>query len=212
MHLHHVTGFRLFISVLFGAAATVLFLGLSLGGASFLLGWDSAVALFILWTWLIIWPMGHTRTAEFARREDPSRVVANVIFVLATIATLAGVIVALFVAHSTTDTALSLFLTLIGIVSVVVSWVLIHTIFALRYARIYYDGTVDTIQFERDHQPTFSDFAYLAFTLGMTYQVSDNQIVGSGLRKTVLRHTLFSYVFGTVIVAITVNLIVDLGR
>src|ERR1700744_4401224 len=119
MHrIHHATGFRLLTSLIIGAAATLYFLQMPLGLVSFLLGWDCAVTFFILWTWLIIWPMGHDRTAAFARREDPSRVGADIIFALATIASLAAVCVALFFSHTTTNTDKALFLTIVSIVSV----------------------------------------------------------------------------------------------
>jgi uncharacterized membrane protein len=210
--LHPGTGMRLVISILVGFACLLILSVLQLGYGLLLIGWDIAAVLFILWTWLIIWPMSHNQTKEFARREDPSRVGADVILLLASIASLGAVGAALFQAHSTGNEAHATFLTITGIVSVVISWVLIHTIFTLRYARLFYGKTKDTIVFEKDHRPTFSDFAYISFTLGMTFQVSDNTIVGSGLRKVVLRHVLLSYLFGTVIVAATVNLIISLGH
>jgi len=210
--IHHGTGFRLIFSLLVGLAGALILSGFQLGYSLVLIGWDIAAIVFIVWTWLIIWPMDHTRTKRFARREDPSRVGADVILILASIASLGAVGAALFQAHASGNAAHSNFLTIVGIVSVVIAWLLIHTIYTLRYARLYYANTKDTILFEKDHYPTFSDLAYISFTLGMTFQVSDNTIVGTNLRKVVLRHVLLSYLFGTVIVAATVNLLVSLGH
>jgi len=99
----------------------------------------------------------------------------------------------------------------LGVVSVVASWAVVHTIFALRYARIYYShkGGID---FNSDQPPQYSDFAYLAFTIGMTFQVSDTAFIIPELRRIALRHALLSYLFGTVIVATTINFIAGLGK
>lgn len=157
--------------------------------------------------------MSHERTSEFALREDPGRVGVDVILILASIASLGAVGYALFEAHATNDNGLQLLLTLISLFSVVVSWILVHTIYALRYARFYYSKEIDgTIDFNKDHKPAYSDFIYVAFTVGMTYQISDTNIIGTEFRKTVLRHAILSYVFGTVIVATTISLIAGLGK
>ena len=99
---------------------------------------------------------------------------------------------------------------LLAIVSVALSWTLVHTLYALRYARMYY-RTGGGIDFNQKEDPQYSDFAYLSFTLGMTFQVSDTDIRSSNIRRSILHHTLLSYLFGTVIVAATVNLVAGLG-
>jgi uncharacterized membrane protein len=99
-----------------------------------------------------------------------------------------------------------------GVASVILSWVVIHTVFTLRYARMYYSGRDEGVNFHQEEQPRFSDFAYLAFTVGMTFQVSDTELNTAAFRATVLRHALLSYLFGTVIVALTINLIADLSK
>jgi uncharacterized membrane protein len=95
---------------------------------------------------------------------------------------------------------------------VLLSWTVIHTVFALRYARLYYSGTDGGVDFHEDAKPRFSDFAYLAFTVGMTFQVSDTDLNTSAFRATVLRHALLSHLFGTVVVALTINLVAGLSR
>ena len=82
---------------------------------------------------------------------------------------------------------------------------------ALLYATQYY--TADKgIDFNQDEPPRYADFAYLSFTLGMTYQVSDTNITNHAIRSTVLRHTLLSFVFGSVILATTINLVAGLSH
>ncbi len=206
------TGNRLLISLIVGVLAGFVASYYHLGNIAILLGYDAAVVTFVLWVFAIIWPMGHEQTARFALREDPSRVGADAILILASLASLVAVGFALFEAHSSTGIEHSI-LTLVGIFSAVLSWVLIHTIYTLRYARLFYSGPAQGgINFKQDHNPTYSDFIYLAFTIGMTFQVADTDLLGSEFRKTVLRHALLAYVFGTVIVATTVSLIAGLGR
>ena len=91
------------------------------------------------------------------------------------------------------------------------SWLLVHTVFTLRYALLYYTGRDGGIDFNQSAPPCYSDFAYLAFTLGMTFQVSDTDLKTPNIRRTALRQALLSYLFGAVILAATVNLIAGLG-
>lgn len=90
------------------------------------------------------------------------------------------------------------------------SWGLVHTIFTLRYARSYYSRPVGGIDFNEDDPPTYLDFAYLALTIGMTFQVSDTNLTAKGIRRIALSHTLLSYLFGAVIVALVINVVSSL--
>jgi uncharacterized membrane protein len=98
----------------------------------------------------------------------------------------------------------------LGVLSVVLSWAMVHTLFTLRYAALYYGDPVGGIDFNSPDPPTYRDFAYLAFTIGMTLQVSDTTLESTALRRTALRHGLLSYLFGTGILATTVNLVASL--
>jgi uncharacterized membrane protein len=92
--------------------------------------------------------------------------------------------------------------------TVVLSWTVVHTVFMLRYAHEYYTPPVGGIDFKSgDYEPDYRDFAYLAFTVGMTYQVSDTELNRREIRHTLLRHALLSYLFGAVILALLVNVI-----
>jgi uncharacterized membrane protein len=77
--------------------------------------------------------------------------------------------------------------------------------------RLYYSDDPGGINFHDPEPPRFRDFAYLAFTVGMTYQVSDTEIGLASIRATVLRHALVSYLLGAVVLAVTINLIAGLG-
>lgn len=100
---------------------------------------------------------------------------------------------------------------LIGAVAVAVGWLCVHTVYVLRYARIYYAAPTPPIDFNQEEDPAFSDFAYFSFNLGMAYQVSDTALRTSDIRRVVLGHTLLAYLYGTVVIAATINLVAGIG-
>ncbi len=96
--------------------------------------------------------------------------------------------------------------------AVVLSRGMVHTIFPLRHAGLHYRTSAPGgIDFNQDVPPRYRDFAYVAFTLGMTFQVSDTAIRDSEIRATALRHALLAYLFGTLVIAVTVNMLAGLG-
>jgi uncharacterized membrane protein len=192
-----------------GAGAGTLGAALGTAGYSPLIGWDAAAATFSFWVWSTVIGMDATTTRTHARREDPGRAATDVLLLVASVASLIGVGMVLGEANSAHGSTRGL-LAVLAITSVVLSWLLVHTTFTLRYARLYYvdDGGVD---FNQSEAPTYSDFAYLAFTVGMTFQVSDTDLETHRIRVAVLRHALLSYLFGAVILATTVNFLVGLS-
>ena len=100
---------------------------------------------------------------------------------------------------------------IVGILTVAASWFAVHTLYTVHYARLYYSDDPGGIDFHDPEPPRFRDFAYIAFTVGMTYQVSDTEINLTSIRATVLRHALVSYLLGAVVLAVTINLIAGLS-
>jgi uncharacterized membrane protein len=98
------------------------------------------------------------------------------------------------------------------VVSVVLSWTVVHTVFTVRYARLYYTGPDGGIDFNQEDPPRYSNFAYLAFTVGMTFQVSDTELQTPEIRSVALRQALLSYLLGAVILATAINLVAGLLR
>jgi uncharacterized membrane protein len=177
--------------------------------AAALIGWDVAAASFLLGVWLTIGPLGPEETQRRATRLDPSRGAADAIVVTAGVAILAAVALALVRAGSAHG-GTKAYLLAIGLLSVVFSWLAVHTVFTLVYARLYYGDQVGGIDFNEDDRPDFLDFAYLAFTIGMTFQVSDTDLTAKPIRRAALRHALVSYLFGAVIVALVINIVASL--
>ena len=175
-----------------------------------LAGWDAAALWFVAAVWLTVMPMGASDTAAHATRENPGRAASELIILCSAVASLAGVGVVLVRANSASGVEQNV-LAGLGVVSVVLSWFAIHTLFALRYALLYYKGPDRGVDFKTTLPPRYLDFAYLAFTVGMTFQVSDTDLRSPMLRATALRHALLSYLFGAVILASMINLVVGLG-
>jgi uncharacterized membrane protein len=80
----------------------------------------------------------------------------------------------------------------------------------VRYGDIFYADPVGGVTFNQDEKPDYRDFAYLAFTIGMTYQVSDTSLTNTVIRRAVSRHALLSFLFGAVIVALAINTVSSL--
>ncbi len=196
--------------------------GLAVGGGvgavsvwqlAVLCGWIAVTASFLIWAWIDIGPLDGPATAAVATREDNSRASTRLLLLTASVVSLPGAIAALYRA-TTASTPLEVALTVAAMAAVVTSWLTVHTMFTLRYAHLYYGGTrVGGVTFPGSTEPSYRDFAYLGFTVGMTYQVSDTELDDPVIRATVLRHALLSYLFGTAVIAATINVLAGLvGR
>lgn len=175
-----------------------------------LVGWDAAATVFGIWVWAIMIAMGPGATAAHATKEEPGRGQSDLIVVVASIASLVAVGYVLTRASGASGDDRD-WLAALGVLSVGLSWFAVHTLFALRYARLYYGDPEGGIGFNQPNPPRYLDFAYLAFTIGMTFQVSDTELTTSTIRTTVLRHALVAYLFGAVILGAMINLIVSLA-
>ena len=203
------TGRRLAVAAIVGVIGVVL-TGLFWRWAyAPAMGWDATAVVFSGWIWLVIWPMGAAETAAKARSEDPNRATGDVLTLSAAVASIAAVGIVLVGAHSAQGLTADM-LAAFGLISIAISWFTVHTIFTLRYALLYYQDAEGGVNFNQDEPPCYRDFAYLALTLGMTFQVSDTNLQTTEIRATALRHALLSYLFGTVILAAAINLIAGL--
>ncbi len=170
-----------------------------------LAGWCAAALTFVVRVLAPVRRFDAQATAAHATEEEPSVLVADATLVIAAIASLIGVGFVLAKAGDGAGATRGLS-TGIGVVSVTLAWTVVQLVFTLRYARLYYDEQDGGIDFGAE-APDYSDFAYLAFTVGMTYQVSDTTITSRGIRRVVLHHALLSFVFATAFIAVLVNLV-----
>jgi uncharacterized membrane protein len=172
-------------------------------------GWGAVALVTAGWIWLRIWPMDPAQTAAHAQAEDYSRPLADLIVLGAGVASLVAIGFALVEArhHSGTDKGL---LILLAVFVVAVSWVAMHLVFTVRYGDLYYDEPAGGVDFNQQDRPDYRDFTYFAFTVGMTFQVSDTTVSDRSIRRQVTRHALLSYLFGAVIVALAINTVASL--
>ena len=169
--------------------------------------WVVFVGIYLGWTWRVLSPMSPGDTRTHATMEDPSRTVATTALLVASVASLGGVALLLGAGSRQRNSVLE---ALLGVLTVAASWLLVHLLSTLHYARLYYSSDTPgrPVDYNSDPQdPDYHDFAYLAFTTGMTYQVSDTSLNTKEIRLAVLRHALLSYLLGAVVLACTVNLV-----
>ncbi len=202
-------GTRVTWALLGGAVAGAVASVLTPLPASILLGWDVAVLIYLAWTWSAVQGLDPGVTAQLARREDPSTAVADLVVIGAGTAMLAAVGFALARAGQAAG-GMKAYLVALGVLSVVLSWAVVHTVFALKYARAYYSEPAGGIAFNEDEPPNYIDFAYYAFTVGMTFQVADTNITSRAVRRTTLHHALLSYLFGAVLLGLVINVVAAL--
>ena len=190
-----------------GTAAAVL----GTGREAPLIGWGTLAVIFCVWMWASVWHMDAAATAAHAKTESPGRDLADVVLLGASIISLIAVGLVLFGAAGQNG-ATKYVQAALAVASVSTSWILVHTVFTLKYARLYYQDPVGGVDFNEDDRPQYSDFAYLAFTIGMTFQVSDTDLQSKVIRRAALRHALISFPLGTVIIATSINLVAGLAK
>jgi uncharacterized membrane protein len=208
-----VTSARTKLLVSFGAgvAGSVAAGLVNAGRMAPLSGWDIMALVYGGWTWFTIWPLGAAAAEADANREDPGRDLTDLVLLCAAVASLAAV-GAVLLGVGGAGGYTKYLLAALALVSVFVSWALVHTVYTLKYARLYYTGTPGGIDFNGTGAPDYHDFAYLAFTIGMTFQVSDTNLQSKQIRRTVLRHAWLSFPLVTVIIATSINLVAGLAK
>ncbi|WP_415831265.1 DUF1345 domain-containing protein [Deinococcus frigens] len=170
--------------------------------------WEALCAAVLLWLRLLLWKASPQQTRALALREDDTRALAGGVTLSASLVSLVGVIFTLHQAGTEKGLA-SIAPTVLAVLTVAASWLLVHAEYTLHYARKFYtDGA--GVTFPKDGGGTLDDpdhrnFAYLSLTIGMTFQVSDTDINTRAFRRLLLGHALLSYLFGAVIVAVTIN-------
>jgi uncharacterized membrane protein len=203
---------RALISLTAGLAAGALVALLATPRLLPLVGWTVTVAVLLTWVWLVSWPQDPAGTKRLAEQESRTRS-TDAWLLAAAIASLAVVVLAL-VQSSSQRNATSVASVILSVLSVTLSWALVNTVYAFKYARFYYLDEPDAggIDFKQDDHPTYSDFAYMAFTVGMSFAVSETEPTTTRIRRIALGHALLSYAFGTGVMAVAINLVTNLGQ
>ncbi len=171
-------------------------------------GWNAGVITLLgcLWAFILQTDAEHTRRRAAA--EDPGRVVVFAISLLSSVISVVAATLLLGRVHQVAAGPATSLVVGLGVLTVASGWVFMHTTFTLHYAHLYYseDGDMGGLEFSGG-APDDLDFAYFAFTVGMTFQTSDVEISSKRMRRTVLVHAALSFVFNTVIMALAINLL-----
>ena len=172
-----------------------------------LVGIAATFAAFVTAGWILLWPMDADATHRNARRETFQPVAEELITVAAALAALVSIVVLLIRGRSVDDASAAA----VALGGVFLAWAGLHLMYAARYAYLYYTPPVGGIDFNNpDYGPAYRDFLYFSYNLGMTYQVSDTSVSNPTIRAVTLRHCLLSYIFGTLILATTINLVAQM--
>jgi uncharacterized membrane protein len=184
--------------------------------------WDSFAVATLILAWLTIVTTPPDKLRARAQKQDLSHIL---IFIFVLVTACAGLFAVgfLFFSKQAFAEPSHFWIHLIAsLIAVVCSWMLVHTVFGLRYAHTYYgdpDGPTGPmphaggLEFPGDREPDYVDFAYFSFVIGMTFQVSDVVITSRDFRKLALVHGMLSFGFNTVILALALNTVSTvLGR
>jgi len=189
------------------AGAIVLVVALVLGAdwpVALTSAWGVAALVIILVVWIRIYPMNSEQTKANARSEDFSRETADLAVLIASVASLGAIAYTVARAGNSHGVTKGLLIAL-ALAVVSLSWLTVHTLYLVRYGDQYYSDPIGGIEFNDDEPPDYRDFAYLALTIGMTFQVSDTTLKSKAMRRLAIRHALLSFLFVAVIGALTIN-------
>ncbi|HTD99107.1 MAG TPA: DUF1345 domain-containing protein [Mucilaginibacter sp.] len=206
--------YRVLVALTFSVIGYFIFRSVTSLPAQILSIWIVFALTIIVLDWIAIFWSHPLEVRKIAKLQDSSRYLLFVFVIAASIVSLGAII---FLLKSTKGHA-SAEVTehvLLAMAAVIVSWALVHTIFTMRYAHLYYDTNTDDgkpkkgggLQFPDELEPDYLDFAYFSFVIGMTFQVSDVEISSRKIRRNALVHSLISFAFNTAIVALSINVI-----
>lgn len=208
-HLRH--RIRVVVCAVVGVVAVAVSAPFALWQLTALIGWSVFATTLLGWVWFEVSNCDAAHTRGRATVVDPTRVWSATVVAFASVASLAAVGFGLEEARERTG-ALAVALTVGSLLAVVLSWLLVHSMFILRYAHEYYAQPEGGIEFPGGEEPTYRDFAYLAFTIGVAFAVSDTPVTAHKVRRIVYRQALLSYLLGAVIVGLAINVMAGFIR
>lgn len=177
-----------------------------------LVSWDVGALAYLALAWTTIFRTNAELTRMRARAYDQS---GFVIFLLVLTAACASVVAIGFVVGDVKQMSVGARLAhlALSIGALVLSWMMIQTLFTFHYAHQYYipdkgqDDPRGGLEFPGGEDPAYLDFAYYACVIGMTSQTSDVAVTGRHIRRTALAHGVLSFIFNIAILALSINVI-----
>ncbi len=208
IHPRYALG-RLTISACAGALIYALAAPHLARSAAGLLGWDAAGLTLLVFAWILFATANASLTQARAAAEDPGRRLVYAIVVLTSVVSILAATVLVGTVHGL-DSGSKHWMAPLCLLAVVLAWALTHTAFTLRYAHLYYredSEGVGGVDFPGQNAPTYFDFAYFAFTVGMCFQVSDACVSSPQIRRSVLLHAIISFAYNSILFAFVLNLV-----
>ena len=205
---------RLLISIAFGVAVTALLMNYDWRPPTkWLVGWDCGVLLYIIMTYWMIMNSGVPEIRRRATIDDEGAFALLLLTAFAGLASLAAIVVELGGSKTTSGAEAGLHIGL-GMITIVLSWSFVHTIFALHYAHEFYgegrDKQTGGLRFPGTTPPDYWDFLYFSVVIAMTSQVSDVAITSKVIRRVATIHGTLSFFFNLAILALTINMVSNL--
>ena len=200
---------RLLVSAVFGLALIGLLPPELLHVTRLLIGWDAGIALYLILVFIMILGSDTARVRRHAAIQDEGRYAIPVLTTIAALASLAAIVVWLRLTPDTESQPTHLALLFL---TTILSWLFVHSIFALHYAHEYYAEhrhKGSGLDFPGKDDPNYWDFAYFAFTIGTSSAVSDVEVTARAIRKTVTAHSLVAFIFNVTMIALTVSIAAD---
>lgn len=218
---HHwiekITGYkRLLISLVFSifTYCFLFFSNINLS-SKIILCWDAFCIPMLLFSWVLFFITQAHELCHIVKKQDENLKNIFTIVLIAIAFSILGAVSLTLEKSSLTEN--KIFHAIISLSPVAFSWVLLHTTFTIRYAHLYHDhnklntgSNIGGIDFPQKEHPDYIDFAYFSFVIGMTFQVSDVVVSSRTIRRFVLMHSLLSFIFNTIIVALTISVISNL--
>lgn len=176
--------------------------------------WIAFSSSMLAMTWYVLVSADPSEVAKTARLQDSSRTAVFAFVIVAAVASIFAVAAELGTAKNLEGTAKTSH-AVFSILTVLTSWALVHTVFTLRYAHIFYgseegDEASEGLNFPDQEKPDYLDFAYFSFVIGMCAQVSDVTVSSRRLRRLVLVHSVISFGFNAVILGLSINMVSSL--
>lgn len=207
--------YRLIISLVAASLVLLVARHKENGVLTFMHTWITFAVVYLIFSWQVIMSCHPKEMRLIAKKADWG---ASFIFLFVLFSAFVGLFAIFFLLKSIPDESkrgLSLHI-LLSIISVFCSWTLIHTLFTLKYAHNYYEANKSEngddvsgtgLNFPNEKEPDYLDFAYFSFVIGMTFQVSDVEITSRHIRRVSLLHAFISFIYNTVIVALSINIV-----
>ena len=203
---------RLLLGLIAGVVVFLTSRGYLRFASAAIAGWNAFAVVILALDWLTILTTPLRKIRELAQQQDLSRLLIFLFVVVTACAALFAVGFLVSVKKSQTGAHFFIHL-LLTLSTVIFSWMLVHTVFGLRYAHAFYGDSdqpgvhqhAGGLIFPGDRPPDYFDFAYFSFVVGMTCQVSDVQITSRRMRRVTLIHSILSFGFNTIILALLIN-------